>query len=90
MSEAAAGHRRIVIRVAGNVQGVNYRASARRSARELGIEAEPVNLDDGTVRVTASGPSAAIEQFIAWCRQGPPAASVTDLRVEDQPGTSTE
>lgn len=90
MSEPATEHRRVVIRVAGHVQGVNYRASARRTAREFGIEAEPVNLDDGTVRVTASGPPAAIEKFIAWCRQGPPAASVTGLRVEDQSKRPTE
>jgi acylphosphatase len=71
----------VEIRVEGRVQGVNYRASARRTARVLGIDAEPVNLDDGSVRIRASGPSEAIERFIAWCHDGPPAANVTGVSV---------
>ena len=71
----------VEIRVEGRVQGVNYRASSRRKARELGIDAEPANLDDGTVRIRAAGPTDAIERFIAWCHDGPPAAVVTRVSV---------
>ena len=82
MRESSA-ERRVAIRVEGVVQGVTYRASARRMARELGITAEPVNLDDGSVRIVASGPSDAVERFIAWCRRGPPAARATGIDVEE-------
>lgn len=74
---------RFVIRVEGHVQGVNYRASARRKARELGIEAEPVNLDDGSVRIIASGPRDAIDRLVEWCRMGPPLAEVSSVTVQE-------
>ena len=70
-------HVHLVVRVEGRVQGVNYRVSARRKARELGIEARPENLDDGTVRIEVSGPREAVDRFVAWCHDGPPLADVT-------------
>lgn len=83
MAEAKPWESRLVIRVEGRVQGVSYRASARQKARELGIEAEPVNLDDGTVRIDVSGPQHAIGRFVEWCRAGPPLAEVSRVTVED-------
>lgn len=85
MTDVSAGRRRIVVYVEGRVQGVNYRASARRKARELGIDAEPVNLADGSVRITASGPPEVVDRFLDWCREGPPLARVTEVRVEEMP-----
>ncbi|HYH12256.1 MAG TPA: acylphosphatase [Thermomicrobiales bacterium] len=83
MSDDQSSASRFVIRVEGHVQGVNYRASARRMARELGIEAEPVNLDDGSVRITVSGPREAVDRFVEWCRSGPPLAEVSSVSVEE-------
>lgn len=83
MQEAPPGHIRLLIRVEGVVQGVTYRASARRVARELGIEAAPVNLPDGTVRIEAAGPREALDRFVAWCHEGPPRARVDRVVVEE-------
>lgn len=84
MAAKQSPNQRVEIRVEGVVQGVNYRASARRKARELGIDAEPVNLDDGSVRITVSGERDAIERFVEWCRLGPPMADVRSVMVTDR------
>lgn len=70
------------IRVAGTVQGVWYRASAEREAIARGLTGWVRNLPDGRVEAVAEGPREAVEHFIAWCRQGPPAARVEGVEVD--------
>jgi acylphosphatase len=77
------GQVRRVIRVEGRVQGVGYRVNARRKARELGLDAVPENLGDGTVRIEVAGPAEAVERFVAWCHEGPRLAEVTRVTVEE-------
>ncbi|MGR8935867.1 MAG: acylphosphatase [Gammaproteobacteria bacterium] len=67
------------ILVEGRVQGVFYRASAQREAYRLGINGYARNLPDGRVEIFAQGQNAALQTFIAWCRQGPSQAHVTDV-----------
>jgi acylphosphatase len=62
--------------VSGRVQGVFFRASTARRARELGLVGHARNLDDGTVEVFAVGPRAQVEALCAWLEVGPPAARV--------------
>ena len=50
--------------VSGTVQGVGYRAFARRAALELGIRGHARNLPDGRVEVLACGEAAALEEFV--------------------------
>ena len=69
--------------VAGRVQGVFYRASARQRATDLGVTGHARNLPDGRVEVLACGAREAVEAFCAWLWQGPPAASVTSVVVEE-------
>lgn len=83
MSEHAPDHSRLLIRVEGRVQGVNFRASARRMARELAIEADPANLHDGAVQIEVDGPREAVDRFVAWCQEGPPMAQVTAVTVTE-------
>lgn len=74
--------------VSGRVQGVFYRASARQRAELLGVTGYARNLADGRVEVLACGEPAAVAALCAWLREGPPAASVTDVLIEDvDPGT---
>jgi acylphosphatase len=72
---------RVELRILGRVQGVFYRASARARARALGLTGYARNLDDGAVEVVAEGDEASLEQFVVWCRAGPPAARVTRVEV---------
>lgn len=71
------------IRVTGFVQGVNYRAEARRAAYRLGISGSATNMPDGTVRIEAEGPVAALRQFRDWCETGPPSAEVERVDVTE-------
>lgn len=70
------------IRVTGRVQGVNFRATARAKAEELSIRGFARNEPDGSVVIEAEGEEDVLEQFLAWCRQGPRLASVERVDIE--------
>ena len=67
--------------ITGRVQGVFYRASAQQEAMRLGLTGEIRNLPDGCVEAVVEGPKDRVEEFIAWCKEGPPAANVENVRV---------
>ncbi|TMA27228.1 MAG: acylphosphatase [Deltaproteobacteria bacterium] len=67
--------------ISGRVQGVFYRASAQQEALRLGLTGEIRNVPGGDVEAVVEGPKERIEEFIGWCRRGPPAAQVEDVRV---------
>lgn len=69
--------------VAGRVQGVYYRASTAERAAALGLNGWVKNLSDGRVEAIASGSLAALTEFAAWLWQGPPAARVASVQVEE-------
>ena len=67
------------VTVKGKVQGVFYRASAKKMAEQLGITGWVKNTADGHVEIMASGEEGALEHFINWCKEGPPGAHVTEI-----------
>lgn len=70
----------IVVR--GRVQGVYFRATTQSTAQALGLFGWVRNLSDGSVELHAEGERANLDRLIAWCHEGPPAASVTSVEVE--------
>lgn len=74
--------------VSGTVQGVGYRAFARRAALERGIRGRAVNLPDGRVEVLACGEAAALDAFIAELNRGPKWSRVTEVAVSAAPCTA--
>ena len=68
--------------VAGRVQGVWFRDSARQEAGRLGVCGRAVNQLDGTVLLEAEGSVAAVDAFLAWAAEGPARARVDAVRVE--------
>ena len=71
----------ITITVKGKVQGVNFRAAARKKAEELAITGHVKNLADGDVEITATGTEVALHALMDWCKIGPPLATVEDVVV---------
>ena len=68
--------------ISGRVQGVFYRGSAQEEAMHLGLAGTVQNLPDGGVEAVVEGPKEQVDEFIAWCRRGPPAARVEEVRVK--------
>ena len=73
--------RRILI--TGLVQGVYYRGWTVEEARSLGLSGWVRNLRSGEVEIFVMGSAEAVDELIARCRSGSPAAKVEDLIVEE-------
>jgi acylphosphatase len=67
--------------ITGRVQGVAYRASAQDEGVRLGLVGLVRNRADGSVEALVEGSREAVEEFVRWCRSGPPAARVRDVHV---------
>jgi acylphosphatase len=74
------------IRVTGRVQGVFFRNWTVDAAEALGIRGWVRNRRDGSVEILAFGEDAALRGFIGRCRQGPDAAKVERVEVEEAEG----
>jgi acylphosphatase len=71
--------------ITGRVQGVFYRKSAKEKADALNITGMVKNIAGGEVEIIASGTKEQLDNFIAWCKVGPPKAVVTKIEIEEQP-----
>lgn len=71
---------RLEATVHGLVQGVYFRQYTWQEARRLNLVGWVANQPDGTVRVVAEGPEAALRQLLEFLDRGSPAARVE--RVE--------
>jgi acylphosphatase len=73
------------VRISGRVQGVFFRVSCARLADELGLSGWVRNLPDGDLEAVFQGSGSAVEDMVAWCREGPPHAHVdaVDVRTEE-------
>jgi acylphosphatase len=77
MSERTRAH----VYVSGKVQGVYFRATTRDEAQKRGVDGWVRNLDDGRVEAVFEGPEEAVEEMVAFCREGSSAARVEDVEV---------
>jgi len=82
--------RRIRAIVSGRVQGVSFRASTAAFARRLGIVGWVKNRADGSVELEAEGQGDMIAALLQWCHEGPPAAHVSRVHVDDLTVTNTD
>jgi acylphosphatase len=67
--------------VTGRVQGVFFRASTREVAKQCGVRGFVRNLPERQVEAVLQGERASVEKVIAFLRDGPPGAVVTDVAV---------
>ena len=65
------------------MQGVFYRATAARHARELRITGYAINLPDGRVEVLAFGSEAALDELVRRLWTGSSASKVTSIDVTE-------
>ena len=86
MTAAPPPHARVHVHVAGKVQGVWFRESARQEAERLGVGGWVRNLPDGRVEAMFTGPANAVDRIVAWCHHGPPAAQVASVDAVPEPG----
>ena len=68
--------------IQGSVQGVYFRAQARKKEQELGLTGWVRNNADGSVEIHAEGEEAALKELEEWCHRGPPRARVERIDVE--------
>jgi acylphosphatase len=72
--------------VGGRVQGVFFRDTCRRVAREHNVAGSAANLPDGSVEVILEGEPSDVEEVLEWCRSGSSYADVESVEVtEEQP-----
>ena len=77
--------------IRGFVQGVFFRYETRRIAHRYSITGWVRNRRDGRVEAVFEGEKTDVDAMIAFCRKGPPSATVTGVEVfwEEPTGEST-
>ena len=71
------------IRISGRVQGVGFRAAARKQGRYLRLRGWVENLPDGSVRAMVKGDAESCAKFINWCREGSAYSWVESLDMRE-------
>ena len=74
--------KRVHLKITGRVQGVGFRNSTRRKARELGVSGWVKNLADGSVEAVLEGEKDKVEDLISWANTGPRLANVKKVEVD--------
>lgn len=73
------------IRVTGLVQGVGFRWSAAKEARNRGINGFVKNLSNGSVYIEAEGSREQLNAYVEWCKKGPDFGFVETVNVDSFP-----
>ncbi|MCK4781877.1 acylphosphatase [Candidatus Parcubacteria bacterium] len=70
--------------VKGRVQGVFFRQSAKKKAREFGVFGWVKNLKDGRVEAVVEGEKEKVKKMIKWLKSGPMIANVEDIKIKQE------
>ncbi len=76
------GLKRIQLVVQGRVQGVFFRATAQREARQNALTGWVKNRKDGSVEMVVEGEEDAVKDFLAWANAGPSTARVDKVDIK--------
>ena len=71
------------IKIHGKVQGVFFRASTEKTAKNMGIKGFVRNEPDGTVYIEAEAGKDTLVEFLNKIKSGPPAANVIKIEKEE-------
>ncbi|HEY4504301.1 MAG TPA: polyprenyl diphosphate synthase [Candidatus Paceibacterota bacterium] len=81
-------NKRLKILIGGRVQGVFFRAAAKRVADEYGVAGYAKNLPDGMVQIIAEGSIPALRKLLDWCYRGSVLAHVDSLSFDWLPASA--
>ena len=70
--------------ISGNVQGVGFRASMRRRARNNDVTGWVKNLENGKVEAVLEGEEDNLAKIMEWARKGPNIANVENIELEEK------
>jgi acylphosphatase len=73
--------KRVRVTVSGRVQGVFFRATCARLARDAGLGGYVRNLPDGRLEAAFEGEERAVDAMVDWCRRGPDLALVDSVEA---------
>ncbi len=73
---------KIKIKVFGYVQGVFFRYTTRKIARNLGLTGYVKNMSDGTVYIEAEGAKDKLNELLEFSKHGPKYARVEKVEYE--------
>ena len=73
------GEKAVTARIRGEVQGVWFRSWTVEEATRRALRGWVRNRRDGSVEALFAGPAAAVDEMVAACRDGPPAARVAEV-----------
>lgn len=76
--------KRVHVLISGKVQGVGFRASTRRRAKNLELAGWVKNTENGKVEAVFEGEDDNVEEMLEWCRKGPSIAKVVNVDVDEQ------
>ena len=74
--------------IKGKVQGVFFRATAKKIADKLNLTGWIKNREDDDVEAMVTGSQQQLEEFINWCKKGPEKAEVEDVIVTQEKETA--
>ena len=83
MADDEGAWRAIEAVVSGRVQGVGYRYTTQQVGRRLGLAGWVRNDIGGSVTVRAQGRDEVVSRFVDFLREGPPAARVSTVDVNE-------
>jgi acylphosphatase len=78
--------RTVRVGIDGRVQGVGFRYWTEEVAAELGVSGWVRNRRDGSVEALLCGDADAVAEMLQRCRDGPPSARVTAVRILQEGG----
>ena len=67
--------------ITGRVQGVFFRVETKHAAEGFGVTGWVRNQMDGSVEAVIEGEETHVKAMLAWCREGPPRARVSNVDV---------
>ena len=68
--------------ISGRVQGVFFRVETKRAADGFGVFGWVKNRRDSTVEALFEGDQDRVDAVLAWCKEGPAHARVSDVNVD--------